>query len=126
MSTAPSDSSVTPYLHGFSRTEQERLIRQARLAESTVFHDIDMDGVRRLLEVGCGVGAQTEILLRRFPQLHVTGVDLSVSQLNAALANLGQRPWLEGRYTLQQSDATDLSVRPVGVADIVNHRVYPK
>ena len=112
MSATAPDSTNIPYLHGFSRTEQERLIRQARLAESTVFHDIDMEGVRRLLEVGCGVGAQTEILLRRFPELHVTGVDLSVVQLNAALANLGQRPWLEGRYTLQQSDATDLPFEP--------------
>ena len=29
--------------------------------------------------VGCGVGAQTEILLRRFPSLHVTGVDQRVT-----------------------------------------------
>ena len=41
-----------PYLHGFSPTEQARLVKQARLAESTIFHDIDYSGVRRLLEVG--------------------------------------------------------------------------
>lgn len=100
--------SSQPYLHGFSRGEQERLVRQARMAESTVFHDIDLSGAKRLLEVGSGVGAQTEILLRRFPDLHVTCVDLNQSQLDAARENLGSRPWLDGRYELRHADATDL------------------
>jgi len=96
------------YLHGYSGIEQARLIRQARLLESTIFNSIDYTGVRRLLEVGSGVGAQTEILLRRFPELHVTCVDLSEAQLQAAGDYLGQRPWLADRYRLQQADATRL------------------
>jgi ubiquinone/menaquinone biosynthesis C-methylase UbiE len=100
--------SSQPYLHGFSRTEQERLVRQARMAESTVFHDIDLSGAKRLLEVGSGVGAQTEILLRRFPDLHATCVDFNQSQLDVARDSLGARPWLEGRYELRQADATNL------------------
>jgi len=62
----------------------------------------------RLLEVGCGVGAQTEILLRRFPHLEVTGVDRSAAQLEAAERHLAQSAWCTSRYTLQQADATDL------------------
>ncbi|MFX6190219.1 class I SAM-dependent methyltransferase, partial [Acinetobacter baumannii] len=72
-----------PYLHGFSETEQARLVKQARLAESTIFRNIDYAGARRLLEIGSGVGAQTEILLRRFPELHVTCVELSERQIEA-------------------------------------------
>ena len=101
-----------PYLHGFSPTEQARLVKQARLAETTIFRNIDYNGVERLLEVGSGVGAQTEILLRRFPDLHVTGVDLSQTQLDAAAHRLGAMPWLEGRYALRQADATDLPFEP--------------
>ena len=101
-------STETPYLHGFSSTEQARLVKQARLAESTVFHDIDYTGVRRVLEVGSGVGAQTEILLRRFPDLRVECVDLNAEQLDAARANLGRMPWLDGRYALHRADATTL------------------
>ncbi len=97
-----------PYLHGFSATEQARLARQARLAESTVFHDIDYGGARQLLEVGSGVGAQTEILLRRFPDLHVSCVDLSEGQLATARDRLGSMSWLDGRYALHRSDAADL------------------
>ncbi|WP_133477332.1 class I SAM-dependent methyltransferase [Cognatilysobacter segetis] len=100
------------YLHGFSRTEQARLLKQARIAESTIFSNIDYTGVRRLLEVGSGVGAQTEILLRRFPELQVTCVDLSDAQLGAAREHLGAMPWLDGRYTLQQADASDLPFEP--------------
>lgn len=101
-----------PYLHGFSETEQARLVKQARMAEPVVFRDIDYAGARRLLEVGSGVGAQTEILLRRFPDLHVTCVDLNTAQIEAARANLGARPWLDGRYAIQQADATDLPFEP--------------
>lgn len=96
------------YLHGFSATEQARLRRQARIGESMIFRDIDYSDARRLLEVGSGVGAQTEILLRRFPELQVTCVDLNQSQLDAARDHLGAMPWLDGRYALQRADATDL------------------
>ena len=108
MSTS-NDSSELPYLHGFSPTEQLRLRKQARLAEATIFRDVDLAGAARLLEVGSGVGAQTEILLRRFPELHVTCVDLNPSQLDAARARLGTMPWLEARYELHRADAGDLS-----------------
>ncbi|GAB3058934.1 methyltransferase domain-containing protein [Stenotrophomonas tumulicola] len=103
----PPISSPT-YLHGFSGTEQQRLMTQARLLESAIFGQIDYSGARRLLEVGSGVGAQTGILLRRFPDLHVTGVDLSQAQLDTARANLEQTPWCGDRYTLLQADAGDL------------------
>lgn len=101
-----------PYLHGFSPTEQARLVKQARIAESTIFRTIDYTGARRLLEVGSGVGAQTEILLRRFPDLHATCVDFNQAQVDTARENLARMPWLEGRYSLQQADATDLPFEP--------------
>ena len=97
-----------PYIHGFSADEQSRLIRQARMFETSLFGNIDYGGATRLLEVGCGVGAQTEILLRRFPQLHVTGVDLSAAQLAAAEQNLATTAWCQARYSLKQADASDL------------------
>lgn len=105
-------ASSGPYLHGFSPTEQARLLKQARIAESTIFRNVDYPGARRLLEVGSGVGAQTEILLRRFPELHATCVDLNEAQLDAARRHLGAMPWLQGRYTLQQADASDLPFDP--------------
>jgi ubiquinone/menaquinone biosynthesis C-methylase UbiE len=110
--TDTTDDDPHVYLHGFSRTEQARLLKQARIAESTIFANIDFTGVRRLLEVGSGVGAQTEILLRRFPELHATCVDLSEPQLAAAREHLGAMHWLDGRYELRQADASDLPFEP--------------
>jgi len=52
---------------------------------NTLFFKISIFLVqKKILEVGCGVGAQTEILLRRFPKTHVTGIDLNDKQLEAA------------------------------------------
>nr|WP_279237394.1 class I SAM-dependent methyltransferase [Dyella sedimenti] len=84
------------------------MVRQARMFETQLFSHIDYSESSRLLEVGCGVGAQTEVLLRRFPNLHVTGVDRSAAQLASAERNLAATAWCEARYTLQQADATDL------------------
>ena len=106
--TAMTPIAAPTYLHGFSSTEQHRLVTQARLLESSIFNNIDYSGAQRLLEVGSGVGAQTEILLRRFPELHVTGVDLSETQLATARQNLEKTPWCSERYTLLQADAGNL------------------
>ena len=101
-----------PYLHGFSANEQERLRKQARLFEPAIFHDIDFCNSRHILEVGSGVGAQSEILLRRFPELRVTGIDLNERQLAAANAHLAQMPWLQERVEFQRANATDLPFEP--------------
>jgi cyclopropane fatty-acyl-phospholipid synthase-like methyltransferase len=62
-----------PYLHGFSEKEQSRLRAQAAFAEQTVYGGLSLGEGKNILEVGCGVGAQSEILLRRFPKIHITG-----------------------------------------------------
>ncbi|MDX2221096.1 MAG: class I SAM-dependent methyltransferase, partial [Rhodospirillaceae bacterium] len=72
------------YIHTFSVEEQRRLIRQAEFLEPFHHAGIDLSGCARVLEIGCGVGAQMRILLRRWPAVHVTGVDRSAAQLAAA------------------------------------------
>ena len=98
-----------PYLHGFSETEQNRLRAQAEFAEYTIFQNINFSNAKKVLEVGCGVGAQTEILLRRFPKTHVTGVDLNEKQLDAAKKFIGGMPALANRYEFHKMSADNLS-----------------
>lgn len=100
---------TTGYLHGFAPDEQERLRRQARFVEHRVHEGLPFQRSRQLVELGCGVGAQTEILLRRWPDLHVTGVDASESNLARARENLAAQPWLEGRWELALEDAARTS-----------------
>ncbi|MCA8978911.1 MAG: methyltransferase domain-containing protein [Planctomycetes bacterium] len=93
------------YVHGFTADEQDRLYRQARFTEHRVHDRLPFWRSRALLEVGCGVGAQTEILLRHFPELHVTGVDASEENLAIARERLARVPWAPGRYELRLGDA---------------------
>lgn len=77
------------YLHGFTPEEQARLVHQARFWAPSIYRNVHFEHAQNLLEVGCGVGAQTEILLERFPHLHVTGVDASAAQIEQAKKRLG-------------------------------------
>jgi ubiquinone/menaquinone biosynthesis C-methylase UbiE len=99
---------VSGYLHGFTEEEQARLRRQARFLEYKVHDQLPFRRSRRLLEVGCGVGAQTEILLRHFPEIHVTGIDASPPNLAAAKAHLESLPWAKGRFDLVLANAERL------------------
>lgn len=97
------------YLHGFDSKEQDRLVHQARFLEPYVHAGVDFKKVNRLLEVGCGVGAQSKILLKRFPKIQITGVDFSPAQLHVAAQYL-KRPISDGRVHLLQQDAQQLDL----------------
>jgi ubiquinone/menaquinone biosynthesis C-methylase UbiE len=96
------------YLHGFGAKERQRLRRQARVLEPMVHDHLPFHRRRSCLEVGSGVGAQTEILLRHFPDLHVTCVERSPTQIAEARRFLRGVPWAKGRYSLVQEDAMRL------------------
>lgn len=98
-----------PYLHGFSPIEQERLRRQARFAEYTVYQNVNFSSTKKVLEVGCGVGAQSEILLRRFPDIKLTGIDLSEKQLTAAKSSLEKLAFAKDRYDLHLMSGENLT-----------------
>jgi len=72
------------YIHTFSAGEQARLVAQAAFLEPYIFSTIDFSGCARVLEVGCGVGAELQILHRRFPQARLTGLDFAEAQLAKA------------------------------------------
>lgn len=101
----------TTYLHGFSKTEQERLYRQAKFLENHVFQNIEFQNQSHIIEVGCGVGAQTKILLDRFGHLKVQGVDVSHEQLAKAKKYLGKYV-KANRVVLTKSDALSLPYPP--------------
>ena len=99
---------VPGYLHGYTEEEQDRLIRQARRLEPEIHDRLPFRRARSLVEIGCGVGAQTQILLRYFPELVVTGVDRSADNLARAERSLAECPWAKGRFRFLESDAGNL------------------
>lgn len=98
------------YLHGYSAKEQERLYKQAEFLEPWIYEHVDFSRVTHLLEVGCGVGAQTSILLRRFPHLRISGVDAADTQVRQARKHL-TRAIREGRVELSRQDAANTDLR---------------
>ena len=98
-----------PYLHGFSPKEQARLRQQAAYAEYSIYQQVNFSGVKNLLEVGCGVGAQSEILLRRFPKIKLTGIDLSEAQLAAAKGHIDTLDFARERFTVTKMNASKMT-----------------
>ncbi len=95
------------YIHSFEPDEQARLIRQGRFLEPWIQPGVDLSGRASVLEVGCGVGAQLQVLLRRFPDAHFTGIDASALQLDRARQFLAEA-LNAGRVELTQASAYQL------------------
>ncbi|NCN26709.1 class I SAM-dependent methyltransferase [bacterium] len=96
------------YLHGYSDEEQKRLTEQAEFLEFQVFQDVNFSDAQHILEVGCGVGAQSQILLRRFPKLRITGVDLNEDQLKTLNRRIGSGEISKERMSAVCANAENL------------------
>lgn len=99
------------YVHGYAAAERARLDDQARTLEALLHSDTLYPAGARVLEVGCGVGAQTVALARRNPGIAITAVDRSAAAIAAArsatagVANLefhqadaAQLPFADGAF----------------------------
>lgn len=97
------------YIHGYTKDEQDRLLRQAEFMEFLIYRDVNFSMVNNIIEVGSGVGAQTKILLRRFPNLRVSCVDINEKQIETAKQNLKNLPYTKDRYEINQMSAEKLT-----------------
>jgi len=69
------------YVHGYSPREAERLHDQADAVRDLLHHDSRFEPGSRVLEAGCGVGAQTITLARHNPECQFTSIDISGDSL---------------------------------------------
>jgi SAM-dependent methyltransferase len=74
----------TDYVHGYTPSETRRLSEQAETLADLLHGDTHYAPGSRVLEVGCGVGAQTVQLLTRSPGIALTAVDISEESLAEA------------------------------------------
>lgn len=72
------------YVHGYSEREAIRLVDQAKTLAPLMHHDTNYPSGSKVLEAGCGVGAQTISLARNSPNALITSVDISRPSLNHA------------------------------------------
>ncbi|MDI6644744.1 MAG: class I SAM-dependent methyltransferase [Methanobacteriaceae archaeon] len=72
------------YVHGYSEEEANRLRYQANTLASIMHDDIKYPDGSRVLEAGCGVGAQTLMLAKNSPNAEIISIDISEDSLNQA------------------------------------------
>jgi len=72
------------YVHGYSRRETQRLYEQAEILENILHTGTAFPARMKVLEAGCGVGAQTRLLVKRSPDAIFTCIDISEKSLATA------------------------------------------
>lgn len=85
------------YVHGYDPLEHERLKSQGDALAELLHWDTSFPAGSRVLEAGCGIGAQTLTLARRSPGARITGVDVS----EASLAQAGREAAAAGLTNVQ-------------------------
>jgi SAM-dependent methyltransferase len=80
------EDNVSGYVHGYDPQESARLHDQAATLEPLLHSDISYPDGSKVLEAGCGVGAQTIPLARNSPGARITSVDISAASLAEARA----------------------------------------
>ena len=63
------------YVHGYTEREAQRLLDQANSVRDLVHHDTEFPFGSVVLEVGCGVGAQTVALSSQSPGVTLVSFD---------------------------------------------------
>ena len=110
------------YVHGYDEREAQRLLDQAGSLVALLHHDTHYPAGSRVLEAGCGVGAQTVTLAAQSPEANFTSIDRSAE----SLAQVGEFANVE----LLQADIFDLPFADgafdhVFVCFVLEHLVDP-
>ena len=117
------------YVHGYSARESERLADQAQTLTGLLHHDTHYPAGSRVLEAGCGIGAQTVILAQNSPDALITSVDISEDSLRRAEEKIRH----EGitNVTFRQGDIFRLPFEPesfdhIFVCFVLEHLADPQ
>jgi len=76
------------YVHGYSEREAQRLMDQASTVSEYLHFDSIWDKGSKILEIGCGVGAQTEIIASKNPESKITSIDTSSGSIEKAKSKM--------------------------------------
>ena len=117
------------YVHGYSARESERLADQAQTLTGLLHHDTHYPAGSRVLEAGCGTGAQTVILAQNSPGAWITSVDISSESLKKAEENVKNQGL--GNVTFRQGDIFHLPFEPesfdhIFVCFVLEHLADPQ
>jgi SAM-dependent methyltransferase len=98
------------YVHGYTSRETRRLLEQALILEDLLHSDTAYPGGSKVLEAGCGVGGQTQILCRRNPESEFTCIDISAESIQKAESMAAESGFTNA--FIQQADINSLPFLP--------------
>lgn len=116
------------YVHGYESRESERLRDQATTLVELLHSDTVYAAGNRVLEAGCGVGAQTVTLAKNSPEALITSVDISEHSVAEARAKVKAAGFTNVRF--RQADIFALPFEPasfdhVFVCFVLEHLTRP-
>lgn len=98
------------YVHGYDRRENIRLQDQASTLVELLHYDTIYPAGSKVLEAGCGVGAQTITLAQNSPDANFTAIDISENSLGEARKKIEAAGYKNVRF--QQGDIFKLPFKP--------------
>ena len=98
------------YVHGYNHREGIRLQDQASTLVELLHSDTSYPAGSRVLEAGCGVGAQTVTLAANSPDALITSVDISEASVREAKRKVTAAGFTNVRF--EQADIFDLPYAP--------------
>lgn len=98
------------YVHGYDPRENIRLEDQASTLVELLHSDTAYPAGCRVLEAGCGVGAQTITLAQNSPAARITSVDISASSVAEARGKIGAEGFTNVNFL--QGDIFRLPFKP--------------
>lgn len=116
------------YVHGYDQRETIRLRDQASTLVELLHSDTTYAPGSRVLEAGCGVGAQTVTLAKNSPRADILSVDISAASLREARRKIAAAGLTHVRF--QQADIFHLPFAPrcfdhVFVCFVLEHLARP-
>ncbi len=116
------------YVHGYDQRENIRLQDQASTLVELLHSDTTYPADSRVLEAGCGVGAQTVTLAKNSPDALITSIDISAASLNEAQTRVTAAGLTNVHFA--QADIFNLSYSPdcfdhIFVCFVLEHLVQP-
>jgi ubiquinone/menaquinone biosynthesis C-methylase UbiE len=98
------------YVHGYDQRENIRLQDQALTLVELLHSDTCYPAGSRVLEAGCGIGAQTITLARNSPDAHFISIDISASSVAEARKKVENSGF--SNISFQQGDIFKLPFKP--------------
>ncbi len=116
------------YVHGYDQRENIRLQDQASTLVELLHSDTRYPANSRVLEAGCGVGAQTITLVRNSPEAQITSIDISLSSVAEAKKKIERAGF--ANVSFRQGDIFNLPFKPesfdhIFVCFVLEHLAQP-